>query len=104
MSPLLAQSGHVTRTYRCPLLGVKRTFLELTTMSAFDPSGHKLIALVVSLLRARLLQGRRKCGHDCAHRSVAHGGRAVCETAELYLPAALPRRFERIRGLARPHR
>src|SRR3974390_677283 len=45
-----------------------------------------------------------KCGHDCAHRSVAHAGRAVCETAELYLPAALSRRFERIRGLACPHR
>src|SRR6516164_4170520 len=49
-------------------------------------------------------RGGEKCEHDCAHRSVAHAGRAVCETAELYLPAALSRRFERIRGLARPHR
>src|SRR5215469_3006566 len=35
--PLLAQSGHSTTEFQCPLLGVKRTFLELVSMSAFDP-------------------------------------------------------------------
>src|SRR5262249_6825269 len=49
-------------------------------------------------------RGGETCGNDCAHRSVTHAGRAVCETAELYLPAALPRRFKRIRRLARPRR
>ena len=69
-------------------------------MSAFDPKRTQaLIAPVVSLLRARLLQGRRDIGHDCAHRSVADAGRAVCATAGLYLPAALSRRFEGYEGL-----
>ena len=35
--PLLAQSGHSTTELRCPLSGVKRTFLERTSMSAIDP-------------------------------------------------------------------
>jgi hypothetical protein len=37
MSPLLAQSGHPDTLDQCPLLGAKRTFLQLTSMSAFDP-------------------------------------------------------------------
>jgi hypothetical protein len=37
MSPLLAQSGHADTLNRCPLLGVKRTWLEPAAMSAFDP-------------------------------------------------------------------
>jgi hypothetical protein len=36
MSPLLAQSGHSTTEFQCPL-GVKRTLLQLTSMSTFDP-------------------------------------------------------------------
>jgi len=35
--PLLAQSGHQTALNRCPLLGVKRTLLQLTSMSVIDP-------------------------------------------------------------------
>src|SRR5262245_15511275 len=37
MSPLLAQSGHVTHIPRCPLLGVKRTLVGGAAMSAYDP-------------------------------------------------------------------
>jgi hypothetical protein len=33
----LAQSGHFTAEFQCPLLGVKRTLAELPPMSAFDP-------------------------------------------------------------------
>jgi hypothetical protein len=36
-SPLLAQSGHLSLSSRCPLLGVKRTSVESGAMSAFDP-------------------------------------------------------------------
>jgi len=35
--PLLALSGHLDRLRKCPLLGVKRTFLTCSLMSAFDP-------------------------------------------------------------------
>ena len=35
--PLLAQSGHSTTEFQCPLLGVKRTLIERAPMSAFDP-------------------------------------------------------------------
>ena len=35
--PLLAQSGHSTTEFQCPLLGVKRTSEECAAMSAFDP-------------------------------------------------------------------
>jgi hypothetical protein len=35
--PLLAQSGHFTTEIQCPFLGVKRTLLGDTLMSAFDP-------------------------------------------------------------------
>src|SRR6516165_7762514 len=35
--PLLAQSGHSTTEFRCPLLGVKRTCKVSGSMSAFDP-------------------------------------------------------------------
>jgi len=34
---LLAQSGHSATEFQCPLLGVKRTFLQLTSMSVIDP-------------------------------------------------------------------
>src|SRR5215471_3202471 len=37
VSLLLAQSGHSTVEFRCPLLGVKRTSRGHRTMSAFDP-------------------------------------------------------------------
>jgi hypothetical protein len=37
MSPLLAQSGHFTAEFQCPLLGVKRTLVGDAAMSAFDP-------------------------------------------------------------------
>src|SRR5215472_6191523 len=37
MSPQLAQGGHCTVEFRCPLLGVKRTLVGGATMSAFDP-------------------------------------------------------------------
>ena len=37
VSLLLAQSGHSTVEFRCPLLGVKRTLPEPAPMSAFDP-------------------------------------------------------------------
>jgi hypothetical protein len=37
MSPLLAQSGHIEASSRCPLLGVKRT----SRKSAFDPKADK---------------------------------------------------------------
>jgi hypothetical protein len=35
--PLLAFSGHHSRTHQCPLLGVKRTLQIRPVMSAFDP-------------------------------------------------------------------
>ena len=35
--PHMAQSGHSIALSRCPLLGVKRTFTQLISMSAFDP-------------------------------------------------------------------
>jgi hypothetical protein len=35
--PLLAQSGHPDPFNQCPLLGVKRTFVQVASMSAFDP-------------------------------------------------------------------
>ena len=35
--PLLAQSGPAYRSQQRPLLGVKRTLLELVVMSANDP-------------------------------------------------------------------
>src|SRR6516165_1424549 len=34
---LLAQSGHFTTEFRCPLLGVKRTWRRPSPRSAFDP-------------------------------------------------------------------
>jgi len=34
---LLAQSGHAGRDNECPLLGVKRTSVSHSAMSAFDP-------------------------------------------------------------------
>jgi hypothetical protein len=34
---LLAQSGYSATEFRCLLLGVKRTFLQLATMSVIDP-------------------------------------------------------------------
>jgi len=34
---LLAQSGHFETEFQCPLLGVKRTWIESALMSAFDP-------------------------------------------------------------------
>jgi hypothetical protein len=34
---LLAQSGHFTAEFQCPLLGVKRTLVGDAAMSAFDP-------------------------------------------------------------------
>jgi hypothetical protein len=37
MSPLLAQSGHSSIEFQCPLLGVKRTSQIRPAMSAFDP-------------------------------------------------------------------
>src|SRR5262249_12951588 len=36
-SVYLAQSGHHAAEFQCPLFGVKQTFLQLTSMSAFDP-------------------------------------------------------------------
>jgi hypothetical protein len=35
--PLLAQSGHSSIEFQCPLLGVKRTSAGINGMSAFDP-------------------------------------------------------------------
>ena len=35
--PLLAHSGHLCLQRTCPLLGVKRTCLFASHMSAFDP-------------------------------------------------------------------
>jgi hypothetical protein len=35
--PHMAQSGHTDPLNQCLLLGVKRTLLQLTSMSAFDP-------------------------------------------------------------------
>src|SRR5262245_59099700 len=35
--PLLAQSGHHATEFPCPLLGVERTSLGHSEMSAFDP-------------------------------------------------------------------
>ena len=35
--PLLAQRGHANDPQRCPLLGVKRTSVATSPMSAFDP-------------------------------------------------------------------
>jgi hypothetical protein len=37
MSPLLAQSGHPTDAWQCPLLGVNQTSAAANLMSAFDP-------------------------------------------------------------------
>src|SRR5262249_45465653 len=37
MSLLLAQSGHSTTQFRCPLSGVKQTLRKRPLMSAFDP-------------------------------------------------------------------
>ena len=37
MSLLLAQSGHPDRLTRCPLLGVKRTLVSHSAMSALPP-------------------------------------------------------------------
>ena len=37
MSPLLAQSGYRDTWNQCPLLGVKRTSIRESLMSAFDP-------------------------------------------------------------------
>src|SRR5262252_5891414 len=37
MSPPLAQSGHHTPEFQCPLLWVKRTSISTAVMSAFDP-------------------------------------------------------------------
>ena len=37
MSPLLAQIGHPHRIRQCLLLGVKRTLVSRSAMSAFDP-------------------------------------------------------------------
>jgi hypothetical protein len=37
MSPVVALSGHRTVVHECPLLGVKRTSLFHSVMSAFDP-------------------------------------------------------------------
>src|SRR5215475_1838736 len=37
MSPLLAQSRHFATEFRCPLLGVKRTSVVPSPMSASDP-------------------------------------------------------------------
>src|SRR5262249_8748543 len=34
---LLAQSRHSTTEFQCPLLGVKRTFIQPASMSAIDP-------------------------------------------------------------------
>src|SRR6516165_276526 len=34
---LLAQSGHSSSRQQCPLLGVKRTWPEQSSMSAYDP-------------------------------------------------------------------
>jgi hypothetical protein len=33
----MAQSGHCAAEFQCPLLGVKRTSAECTSMSAFGP-------------------------------------------------------------------
>ncbi|MGB8447893.1 MAG: hypothetical protein WCE32_26325 [Pseudolabrys sp.] len=41
--PLLAQSGHGLVRCKCPLLGVKRTWLFAAQMSAFTQSGHRLL-------------------------------------------------------------
>jgi hypothetical protein len=38
MSSLLAQSGHGLMSVRCLLLGVKRTFLQVASMSVIDPN------------------------------------------------------------------
>jgi hypothetical protein len=38
--PKVAQSGHVTPVQQCPLLGVKRTSIGLSEMSAYDPKRH----------------------------------------------------------------
>ena len=35
--PLLAQRGHSTVAWQCPLLGIKRTWRFQSVMSAFDP-------------------------------------------------------------------
>src|SRR5262249_14472949 len=37
--PLMAQSGHSSTEFQCPLLGVKRTSYGRAPMSAFDPKG-----------------------------------------------------------------
>jgi hypothetical protein len=42
MSPLLAQSGHVESSSRCPLSGVKRTWLGERVRSAVDPKRTKV--------------------------------------------------------------
>ena len=49
----LAQSGRGDRTPRCPLSGVKRTFLERTSMSAIDPSGHDFSLIQINVLSTR---------------------------------------------------
>ena len=45
---LLAQSRHDVAEFQCPLLGVKRTLVSHSAMSAFDPSQNHGLELINS--------------------------------------------------------
>src|SRR6516165_3707782 len=57
---LMAQSGHSNRAPQCLLLGVKRTFPQLTTMSIID-AADKACRRGTVVFRAKLATIR----HDC---------------------------------------
>ena len=65
-SPETAQSGHSTTEFRCPLLGVKRTWCELASMSANVPKASRRHD------GAKYLASGGDFSHGCAQRAPLH--------------------------------
>src|SRR5262249_61569743 len=77
---LLAQSGHPSSRPQCPLLGVKRTLSQLTSMSAFDPKRTSACQFCRGAWRSLNDPGSRRTQGLAGYAVIMRpaGGRADC--------------------------
>src|SRR5215469_16810133 len=86
MSPLLAQSGHSTTEFQCPLLGVKRTFARRPPMSAFDPKRASAMRLPVTTPRRVEARHQMYLAARAITTIVSTSNAAICTQALLAKP------------------
>src|SRR3974377_1228421 len=53
---LMAQSGHSTTEFRCPLLGVKQTLVKLSEMSVTRSRLNAVFTMLATLIYGRLTE------------------------------------------------